>query len=57
MAQLDSSVSLYFDHHHILNLRDFFSGMCAGFAFTAVSQPMDYIKTHIQMVGERVSFR
>jgi hypothetical protein len=29
--------------------------MLAGFALTIVGQPMDYVKTQIQMVGKRLS--
>ena len=43
--------------HNIINLKDFVSGLMAGFAQTIMSQPMDYIKTQIQMAGRKLSFR
>jgi hypothetical protein len=33
---------------------DFVSGILGGIAFTLASQPMDFIKTHIQMAGRRL---
>lgn len=41
--------------HNIFNLKDFFSGLMAGFAQTIVGQPMDYIKTQIQMAGRKLT--
>lgn len=43
--------------HAIFNLKDFISGLMGGFAQTIVGQPMDYIKTQIQMAGRQLTLK
>lgn len=42
-------------HRSSFEATDFISGIIGGIAFTLASQPMDFIKTHIQMVGRRLT--
>lgn len=38
----------------IISFRDFLSGFCAGVAQIVVGQPLDLVKTYIQMAGRKI---
>lgn len=54
---MDQIETVLHSQHPVVSFKAYLAGLCAGFSQTLLGQPLDLVKTYIQMAGRKVSLR